>query len=190
VSCCHTITLSLGNTVMQSILVLCLRPVSEADAEGLWTIIFPPHPTPHSTTVCWILNFLTTFLTTFCQLFDNFLITYRQLFVKFLISFWQLFDNFFDNLLTTFCNFFTTFWTLFDYFLTIFWQIFWTIFGQFLSLELLFPHYNTFVTPQVFQMTAKGTVGAPTCFYTRDTCQRFHFIAFETKTYLVIISNQ
>jgi hypothetical protein len=31
-------------------------------------------------------------------------------------------------------------------------------------LELLFPHYNTFVTPQVFQMTAKGTVGAPTCY--------------------------
>jgi hypothetical protein len=31
-------------------------------------------------------------------------------------------------------------------------------------LELLFPHYNTFVTPQVFQMTAEGTVGAPTCF--------------------------
>jgi hypothetical protein len=32
-----------------------------------------------------------------------------------------------------------------------------------LALELLFPHYNTFVTPQVFQMTAEGTVGAPTC---------------------------
>jgi hypothetical protein len=30
-----------------------------------------------------------------------------------------------------------------------------------LALELLFPHYNTFVTPQVFQMTAEGTVGAP-----------------------------
>jgi hypothetical protein len=30
-------------------------------------------------------------------------------------------------------------------------------------LELLFPHYNTFVTPQVFQMMDEGTVGAPTC---------------------------
>jgi hypothetical protein len=32
-----------------------------------------------------------------------------------------------------------------------------------LALELLFPHYNTFVTTQVFQMTSEGTVGAPTC---------------------------
>jgi hypothetical protein len=38
-----------------------------------------------------------------------------------------------------------------------------TIVGQFFALELLFPHYNTFVTQQVFQMTAEGTVGAPTC---------------------------
>jgi hypothetical protein len=30
-------------------------------------------------------------------------------------------------------------------------------------LELLCHHYNTFVTPQVFLMTAEGTVGAPTC---------------------------
>jgi hypothetical protein len=28
------------------------------------------------------------------------------------------------------------------------------------ALELLCLHYNTFVTPQVFQMTAEGTVGA------------------------------
>jgi hypothetical protein len=32
-----------------------------------------------------------------------------------------------------------------------------------LALELLFSRYNTFVTPQVFQMTAEGTVGAPSC---------------------------
>jgi hypothetical protein len=38
-------------------------------------------------------------------------------------------------------------------------------------LELLFPHYNTFVTPQVFQMTAKGTVEAPSCFV--KTCYYF-----------------
>jgi hypothetical protein len=89
-------------------------------------------------------NFLTTFpnlLTTFWQRFDNF----SQLFD----SFSQLFDNF----LTAF----STFWQLFDNFLTIY---FFNFLTQCDTITHLW-HHKSSLDPQI---TAEGTVGAPTCF--------------------------
>jgi hypothetical protein len=98
-------------------------------------------------------NFLTTFWQLFWQLFDNFL----KLFVNFLTTFWQLFWQLFDNFLQLFDNFLTTFFS--------FWPTFWLFFFYFLTqcdtITYLWHHKSSnSLDPQ---MTAKGTVGAPTC---------------------------
>jgi hypothetical protein len=128
----------------------CLRPVSKADAEGLGTTISPP-------TLCWffLLNGFPWHIkwpmihgTNFCQLF-------WQLFA----TFWQLFDNFWTDFWQLFENFLKTFWQLFDNFLTTFWQLFWQLYDIYFLLFDTMWHYNTFVTPQVFQFIGPSNDG-------------------------------
>jgi hypothetical protein len=123
---------------------------------GLGTTISPPPPTHTPTHLCWFF-LLNGFLwhikwpmihgTTFCQLlllFDNFLTTFWQLFWQLFDNLLQLFDNFFDTFLTILCKFLTTFWQLFDNF--------------FLLCDTKW-HFNTFVTPQVFQFIGPSNDG-------------------------------
>jgi hypothetical protein len=104
-------------------------------------------------------SFFTTFLQfvgNFLQLFDNFLTILCQL--------WQILTTF-DNFSTTFQQLFTIFSKPFDIFLTIFWQLFDNVFFYFLTQCNTITHLCHHKSSLDPQMTAEGTVGAPTCFY-------------------------
>jgi hypothetical protein len=123
--------------------------------------------------------------TTFCQLFDNFLqlfATFWQLFDNFLTTFWQLFDNFLqlsDNFLTTFWQPLTTFWQLF-------WQLFDNFFFSFLTQCDTITHLWHHKSSSDPQMTAEGTVGAPTCYSNKIVTLLVPFSFLTTEEILVL----
>jgi hypothetical protein len=73
----------------------------------------------------------------------------------YLLSFlWQFFDNCLQ-LLTYFWQLLTIFWQFFDYV----WQLIWQLFDNSLFIFLTMWHYNSFVTPQVFQFIGPSNDG-------------------------------